>query len=176
MNTAFPANATLLYQVIMQIAAFDILPMDDIYRPIFDFTPTEPINLNFYLAGYESLNFLECLGSAFFVGLYLTVLILLTVLVKIYTSFCKVGTKAQKCVNFMANYAMWNQPITFLMEIYLVICFATISNISALHYSNLSNLFNTFWTFVYFFLVVTFPVFVFGFLLVKFPKLDDEEY
>ena len=57
-----PANATIFYGVLLQVAAFDFVPTDEIYMYLFKIDDT-PISTNFNMLGYETLQFLYNSGS-----------------------------------------------------------------------------------------------------------------
>ena len=50
----------------MKIAAFDIIPTDDIFEFIFEVEPPDPITENFGTVGFETTYFLFNLGSLVF--------------------------------------------------------------------------------------------------------------
>ena len=67
-NITLPANSMQAFEIMASVVSFD-------YFPVFDhwdvgFTPTDPYTINFEWLGYETLNFLEGMGS-------ITILILL---------------------------------------------------------------------------------------------------
>ena len=60
-NITLPANSMQAFGIMSSVVSFD-------YFPVFDhwdvgFTPTDPFTVNFEWLGYESLNFLEGMGS-----------------------------------------------------------------------------------------------------------------
>ena len=63
-----PANVGLYYTVMMQVAAFDYLEMDEYYNQITGLS-TQPLSYNFQMTGYDSLwmiNNFGTLGLVFF--------------------------------------------------------------------------------------------------------------
>jgi len=51
----------------MDVANLNVLPSDDIYMEIFDFTLTDPYRENFGFAGYETCNWIMNLGTLFII-------------------------------------------------------------------------------------------------------------
>jgi hypothetical protein len=50
---------------LVAVASFDLLPMDEIDRVLFNFTQSAPYNDRLYELGYQSTNSIESLGSLF---------------------------------------------------------------------------------------------------------------
>ena len=68
-----PANAGLFFKQIMQIAAFDIIEINEPLDNLLDLEPTDPINENFEAVGFESIYLLNNMGTlaiAYFVWLF----------------------------------------------------------------------------------------------------------
>jgi len=51
----------------MDIANLNVLPTDDIFMEVFDFTITKPYRENFGFAGYETGNYVMNLGTMFII-------------------------------------------------------------------------------------------------------------
>ena len=58
-----PYSCWKIFGVLIQFVTFDFLPYP--YGGVidFEFTPTEPWSMNFNWLGYETLNFIENMGS-----------------------------------------------------------------------------------------------------------------
>ena len=61
-----PQNAGEFFNYLMKIAAFDIIPTDDLFEIIFEVEPPDPITENFGTVGFETTYFLFNLGSLVF--------------------------------------------------------------------------------------------------------------
>lgn len=61
-NLATPANTQMFFGYLMQIAAFDMLPVDYLYDLYIEDTP-DPLNNNFEAEGYETTYIIYNLGS-----------------------------------------------------------------------------------------------------------------
>jgi hypothetical protein len=71
----------------MKIAAFDIIPTDDIFAFVFDVEPPDAINDNFATVGFETTYFLFNLGSlAFALGSFPIFVVLSQILKRCYGS------------------------------------------------------------------------------------------
>ena len=62
-KTNIPANAGLFFKQIMQIAAFDLIEINEPLDKLLDLDPTEPINENFEAVGFESIYLLNNMGT-----------------------------------------------------------------------------------------------------------------
>jgi hypothetical protein len=56
-----PGPAYFIFDILIQIVAFDFLPVTDIVD--FGYSPTEPYNEKFIWLGYENSNFIHIMGS-----------------------------------------------------------------------------------------------------------------
>lgn len=61
----FPANGSQLLTKLIEVSSFSLLPMDHINNLVFNFTETDALNPTFDDIGYNTVNFLENLGSLF---------------------------------------------------------------------------------------------------------------
>ena len=72
LETSIPSNAGMFFAEFSKIAAFDLLEFEyfnfgDFMDSILDLIPTGPINSKFEAIGFESLYFINNLGSFFLV-------------------------------------------------------------------------------------------------------------
>ena len=72
-----PASANMLVEILFQIAAFDIIPMEDFYDDLLDLEPQEPLSEKFEAVGFESVYFLHNMGSLIIAFLVYPILVLL---------------------------------------------------------------------------------------------------
>ena len=82
LSLAYPANAVLFYSLIITVSNFEVVNTDDINDKFFDFTETEPVNMNFDMMGYPSKNSINNLGVFFWYMLLLTTIYALMVPLK----------------------------------------------------------------------------------------------
>ena len=63
-NVQFPGNAFMIYEVMITVVTFDILPTDYIYPLIFQTLPeTEPFNSKFDRLSYNGLGLMTNMGT-----------------------------------------------------------------------------------------------------------------
>jgi hypothetical protein len=119
----FPATTMLLYQQVIEIVVFDILPTDDWYPVWFNLPTTEPFSPEFERFKYESTTFMETSGSLW---LFLVLLILK------YPLFWLVkNTKFHWCSrieNSLRDELFWASPIDLMITGYIEFVFAALVN------------------------------------------------
>jgi hypothetical protein len=118
-SVKFPPTALLLYNQLIQIITFDLLPTDDFYPLIFAFP--EATNLNVPFADFDfGRFFIMNMGSLFIV-------IIVTLLqFPIYYIAKAVGCK--KVQNYYAESQFWTTPLDVIMGSYIEIVFACCIN------------------------------------------------
>jgi len=121
-NVQFPANAFLLYDVMISVATFDILPTDDVYPYLF---PDLPENDAFN----DKFDRLQ-IGSRYLVmnmGTLLLVFTFYVALFIVYPCCNKLGGVLQCARNNATKIRamlFWSHPIVFIQESYLDILLA----------------------------------------------------
>ena len=58
-----PANAQMFFSQINKIASFDIIDIDPFINKVLNLNETEPVNANFEAIGFQSIYFLNNMGS-----------------------------------------------------------------------------------------------------------------
>jgi hypothetical protein len=58
-----PANAQMFFNQINKIASFDIIDLDPFINKVLNLNETEPFNANFRAIGFNSMFFLNNMGS-----------------------------------------------------------------------------------------------------------------
>lgn len=76
-SVMMPANCEEILFTIMKLTNLDIFRTEDIIGAIFGFADTEPLNKQFYLAGFESSNFFIELGPILFLAIGFIFLLLI---------------------------------------------------------------------------------------------------
>ena len=76
LNIILPARAFQAFELMFRVVSFDYFPIHEIFD--FGFTPTEPYTVNFGWLGYDSINFIEGMGSIS-LFLWIALLYILTV-------------------------------------------------------------------------------------------------
>ena len=83
----------------MQICAFDPLPVDDILHDMTGVETTEAFSFNFEMIGYESMWFVVNIGSLAFIILFSAVLLTMIPLLK----YCNQVTFISKFRNYLKS-------------------------------------------------------------------------
>ena len=79
-NLKFPANASFLLNFLVNVATFDLMPIEAIWF-FFDFPEHGSFSLSFQTSGYEYIYLIENMGTCFFlVQIYITACILTLIL------------------------------------------------------------------------------------------------
>ena len=79
-NLRFPANASFLLSFLVNVATFDIMPIETIWF-FFEFPEAGSYSLSFQSSGYEYIYLIENMGTCFFlVQIYLTSCVIALVL------------------------------------------------------------------------------------------------
>ena len=88
-NIQLPANAMESFDIMVQVLSFDYFPLHEYVD--FGFTPTEPWSAAFAYLDYDSINFIELLGSiniCFWLGTLYIVTVALLYYLKIKCKCC----------------------------------------------------------------------------------------
>ena len=77
MNLQTPGNAIIVMTELSDISSFkDVIPTDDIFEAIFDFTPTDPPGVGFECMGVENASVTLYLGITFIIMILIGLLYL----------------------------------------------------------------------------------------------------
>lgn len=132
-NITFAANGLEFYSSLGTIAAFDVLPTDDIFDSIFSDAELDPLpNSNFENLGYETTHFMRNLGTPFVLFLYFLLVVPFLVLMLF---ICKLDGKP-KVKNYlidMKNNLIWNGLIMFFMESYILFVMCSAISLQAIN-------------------------------------------
>lgn len=130
-NLQFPANAFLMYDVMISVATFDLLPTDDMFPTMFKlpFDEDEPFNAKFDRMDIGSRFMVMNMGTMFI----LFSIYLLMFIVYPCVRFLRNDAKcARKILKRMRHMLFYNHIILFLQEGYLDILLAGTVNLSFL--------------------------------------------
>lgn len=70
MSISLPPNLKKVLTELMKLASLDFFFVEMMNENIFNFTPTDAFNDNAEVAGYETSNFIENLGSSFYIFIF----------------------------------------------------------------------------------------------------------
>ena len=71
-DIVLPANALQWFEIMISVVSFDFFSPTEYFD--IGLTETEPWSTNFAWLGYESVNFIEGMGSILLVGIYLALI------------------------------------------------------------------------------------------------------
>ena len=115
-NIPMPANAKILFTLLMQAAAFDYYDTDDIYKQLLKVEETPARSTNFSLSGFESMWFIINLGT-------LAAIIVLFPLSYFAREFLELVFGNISCCRRVAKSMKqdlyWNAPLRMIIESYL---------------------------------------------------------
>ena len=112
-NCQLPANAGIIFNTLMQIAAFDAIPTDDIYGAIADEeTFGDPINENFDMIGLETILVMPNLGS---IGVIIVAYPLIYLLYYLM-GMCQAFKCIRKQRKSLSKNLFWNATIRLIIE------------------------------------------------------------
>ena len=126
-NVQFPANAFLLYDVMITIATFDVLPTDDVFPSIFPELPEDnPFNDKFDRLQIGSSFLVMNMGTMLLIFTFYSVLYAIYPCVKFIKNEAKCAKKLEKKIR---NMIFWNHTIIFFYEGYLDILISSSINL-----------------------------------------------
>ena len=83
-----PATVGIFFGYIMQIASFDLIPIDNWLEEHGGMTPVDPINSNFEAVGFESMYILINLGTILVLILLFPTLIIVDIILRLTKCNC----------------------------------------------------------------------------------------
>ena len=160
-NIILPANSMQAFEIMASIVSFD-------YFPVFDhldvgFTPTDSYRVNYEWLGYESLNFLEGLGS-------ISVMIVLGIIFVIVITVLRVS----KLIAISKPIQLFHKALTFVQGTFfeILLCASIgMKMFTMLEYLNEADKVAICCQMVCAFVLLSFVAFVFYFTLVEVPKI-----
>ena len=169
-NIILPANSMQAFEIMASIVSFD-------YFEVFDhwdvgFTPTEPYRVNFEWLGYESLNFLENMGSISILILVGLVFILTMATMRLF----KCNLLSKTIQNLSAPMRLFHKALGFIQGTFFeIILFASVGMkiLSLLEYLNGSDKVAIGFQMVAALILLCFIAFVIYFTFVEVPKIVD---
>ena len=127
-----PANAKVIFAVLLQIAAFDMIPVERMYDDMVQELANLSTDTLDYLQirmeslGFDSVWILPNLGSLLlFLGLYPLMIAIYAILTGL-TNSCAPRLKNQQ--KKMRAFVFWSWPIGFLKDNYIVIAISALYN------------------------------------------------
>lgn len=156
----------------MEVASFDVLPMQDFYDK---YLPTPswdgPLNDRFDALGFQSLFFLNNMGSMVVGLLMIPIQGFLLILLKPLTRFSRRITTIKNKIHASL---FWSQQIILLNESFSIICMCALINVLHLSFDSKVELINSTLTIAFLVLCTAMTIIVCAFLLVKLPDLKEK--
>ena len=170
-NIEMPANAQIFFGFIMEIASFDILPMQkfyDKYLPTPDWD--EPLNDKFNNLGFQSTFFLNNMGT---MVIGLAMIPLLSALLLVLQLLSRFSSKIAKFKNKLYASLFWSQQIILLFESFAMLCMCAFINVIHLTYESKCEVVNSVLTITFMVVCCALPLIICVFLLVNFKSLGE---
>jgi len=133
-NIDMPANAQMFYGFIMQLASFNILPMQDYYEK---FIPApswdEPLSEKFDILGFGSTFFLNNMGT---MVLGIVMIPLMGCVLLFLMPLAKCSKRVLKLYHKIHSSLFWSHQIVFLNESYSMLCMCVLINAKRLTFDS----------------------------------------
>ena len=118
-NVQLPAKSIQIFELVVQIVSFDYFPFTEVWD--LGFTPTAPWSEQFVFLEYETVNFIEGLGSImifFWLGAIYLIMVLIAKVLNKQSCCCK------KVPNSFSPLYAWYTSLDFLQGIFfeVMIC------------------------------------------------------
>lgn len=179
---SLPANAMTIYEVLFQIAEFDMIPTDEFFSPMHEeleeFGPSEdPLKDKMEPLGFETVWFLSNLGSIIVLfGVYLLLLVILVLMTLLQYCF---PHKSRKSLRFKTNrlrvFALYNAPITFLRDSFIVIAICCVYNTAYLTFETRIAALNSWLALITMLFLILYPACLHYYLYRHREDLQDKE-
>ena len=113
---SIPANGQMFIVSLIDIACFDLVPVDLIWPHIFDFQDSDSFNFEFETAGYESGYLAENMGTNFVFTHFFAVGLMFTLL---FFLLRNKGRRLERIYRGFKKRFLWNAIVIFFMEAYI---------------------------------------------------------
>jgi len=166
-----PANAGLFFDQLMKVAAFDVIETTPYWDSLLSLDPTVPVNQNFEALGYESLYFLQNLGSLvlIFAGYFLCLMLLLLLKCCSCCECCKWLTDK------VSRKLLFGPLISLIQKSYMVVIVSCLINLQNLSWTSYGEITQSVATIFYLVLFLAFPIVESLYLAYRFDHLGEEE-
>ena len=175
-NLKFPANAGFLLNFLVNVATFDVMPIEGIWF-FFDLPERGAFSLSFASSGYEYTYLVENMGTCFFVvQIYLSSCII-AMLLLLLIRYAKLH-KLQNIYESLKKNLFWSTALRFVFESYLELTICVTIGLLNLDWSqsNFSIVYNTIWTISWAFIVLILPLFSSIFYYCRIDQVEDEKF
>ena len=126
LHIELPALCGIFFGFLMQIASFDLIPIDNYVDEHTPLTPRDPINQNFEAVGFESLYVLINLGSMLILFILFPALALAEIIMRVIPfRYPRAGS------SYLRKRLYWNSSIRFFRESYAIALMCALINMKA---------------------------------------------
>ncbi len=170
-NIQMPANAQIFFEFIMELASLDILPMQKFYdkylpSPFWD----APLSDKFYNLGFQSIFFLNNLGSMALGFAAIPLLSCVVLMLKPLSRFSRRITTFRRKL-YVALF--WSHQVTLLNESFSILAMCAAINVLHITFGSKCEIVNSVLTFGFLALCITIPLTIGIFLILKLPRLGE---
>jgi len=151
-----PANAELFFRQLMSVVAFEVYDTGDIVNATLSLEEVNPVNENYNTVGFESVYFINNMGTLFIVFMMYPVMMLLEYLLGLVASRCDIFVKVH---HSFKHFVYWNYLITLVFESYLVIVICCLINFQHMSWSETGLIVQSVLTIICFAIIVVLPIY-----------------
>ena len=166
-----PANAGFLFDQLMKIAAFDPFDTTPYWEALLSLDPTVPVDQNFEALGYESLYFLQNLGSlAIFFAAYFVALVFLLL--------CKCLCCCECCrwiIDRLSRNLLFGPLINLISGSYTAVIVSCMIHVQHMCWNSYGEITQSLATIFFLVLFLAFPLVESLYLVYRFDDLGEEE-
>jgi len=166
-----PANAGYQFNVLYQVAAFDLFEVGPIYDALFGLEPTDPINVNFDTLGFETTSFVGNIGPLIIV--YVVFACFMIGLALLYS--CKKFARIARMRARFAKKVLWNPVLQLLNKTYWIVLMSALISLQSLRWQQFGTVLDSLLGIMFVVITIGLPVFLYVLWTKKFEDLDEEE-
>jgi len=161
-TVALPANVSIFFGYMMQIAAFEIFDTKGYLDKVFKLNPSEPLNGNFESLGLESIYLVHNMGT-------LALLYVFYIAIVAWSYFMRLACPAHG--NTLQRHLFWGALIRLVTESYSIMSISCLINMRHLDWTSLNLGLMSSLTLLVFLLLILFPVYYTRFTTRNFDSL-----
>ena len=172
-NIMMPSNASMLFQVIVKIATFDMLPTEEFIQAGEDRVGLQKdsisISDSFEDFGFDSTDPIRNLQVMF---LFLVLLLIYPVFSLGLRGLCFCSNRCKRCLNWLDSMMFWNTYIRFALEAYLELQICVLLRFKNFSFEGADQIFYSAFTILIMASTWSFMIFAAVFTMQKFVKLE----
>ena len=166
----------MFFGFIMQIASFDLLPMEKFYDNNFDMEQTQAINDNFESLGFGSMFLLYNMGSLIIAWLSIPVLAIIIFFLQCFNCCIKRSPRLNRWKTRLETWMFWGHPITVFNESASIIYMCCLVNMQNATFNTTGDRITTVLAICFLIIAMVLP-FLFTFIMMwNSYRLNDPEF